>query len=317
MYIVLCSLIYFFDKQDKHKKKRKKEKRDNKEKSKSRNRDKRDKEKGRVKDKTRTLGEAKLPDKTHCHNRQFLVQKDHKDEDKFRLTEKKYVGQSAGYDEGKFSYGSHLYEKSSAFEIVPELPSRIKDGDSEFRNLLGEKLSPYLPEKDDWLDIVVAKVTQNFDEGKTKDNIKESHEEKYGDRRIREEPKFSKRETVQSTVKHGMDSVEKNVDARTEGKRWKGNERDKKSKEKQKDKYKQEGKCKDKKRDKDKNRNEKIEQKIGNMEYKSKECYEGDVTSPDSIITSQLLRESHKSVASMGSLMKRKEFEANGILHGE
>lgn len=292
---------------DKHKKKRKKEKRDHKEKKKGKNRDKRDREKDRVKDKARILDESKLPDKIQCHNRQLLVQKDLEDKDNSALTEKRYAGQSAGYSEGKSSYGSHLPEKFSASEIEPELPKRTKDGESGFWNLWGEKFSDCLPERDDWMDRTVAKVTQNFDEGKTKNKNKDSHEEKYGDRGIRVESKFSRRGTIQPMVKDGMDSVEKNADARTEGKMWKGNGRDEKSKEKQKDKDK-EGKGKDKEKDKRKKKKE----KIGNLE-KSEERYEGDVTSPDSIITSQLLRDSHRSVASMGSLMKRKDFETNGI----
>ncbi|KAL4024653.1 hypothetical protein IC575_013017 [Cucumis melo] len=300
-------------KKDKHKKKRKKENRDHKEKKKSRSRHKRDKEKDRVKDKARTLDESKLPDKIQCHNRQFLFQKDLEDKDNCRLTEKKYAGQSAGYSEGKFSYGSHLPEKFSVSEIALELPKRNKDEDvdSGFRNLLGEKLSTCLPERNDWMDKTMAKVTQNFIEGKTKNKNKDSREAKYGDLGIREESKFSKRGTIQPTVKDGVDSVEKNADARTEEKKWKGDGKDEKSKEKRKDKDK-EGKGKDKERDKKKKKKEKIEQKFGNLE-KSKERYEGDVTSPDSIITSQLLRDSHGSVASMGSLMKRKEFEINGI----
>ncbi|XP_038897668.1 splicing regulatory glutamine/lysine-rich protein 1-like [Benincasa hispida] len=293
-------------KKDDHKKKRKKEKRDHKEKRKSRKRDKRDREKDRVKDKARTLDESKLSDKIQCHNRQFLIQKDLKNKDNCRLTEKRYPGHSAGYSEEKSSYGGHLPERFSASEIDPELPKRIKDGDSGLRNLLGEKLSACLPETDDWMDRTMAKVTHNFDEGKMKNDHKENHEEKYGDRGLWEGSKFSRRGTIQPMAKDGVDSVEKNAGARTEEKMWKGNGRDEKSKEKQKDKDK-EGKGKHKERDKKKKK-----EKIGNME-KSKERYEGDVTSPDSIITSQHLRDSHRSVASVGSLMKRKDFETNGI----
>lgn len=306
-------MIYSFEKKDKHKKKRKKENRDHKEKKKSRSRHKRDKEKDRVKDKAKTLDESKLPDKIQCHNRQFLFQKDLEDKDNCRLTEKRYAGQSAGYSDGKFSCGSHLPEKFSVSEIALELPKRNKDEDvdSGFRNLSGEKLFACLPEKDDWMDKTMAKVTQNFNEGKTKNKNKDSREAKYGDLGIQEESKFRKRGTIQPMVKDGVDSVEKNADAKTEEKKWKGNGRDEKSKDKQKDKDK-EGKGKDKERDKKKKKKEKIEQKFGNLK-KSKERYEGDVTSPDSIITSQLLRDSHGSVASIGSLMKRKEFENNGI----
>ncbi|XP_022146974.1 glutamic acid-rich protein-like isoform X2 [Momordica charantia] len=282
----------------KHKKKRKKEKRDQKEKRKSRNRDKRDKEKDRVKTKTRTSDEAKLPDKTNRHNRHFLVQKDRKDRDNYVLTENKYAGQSAGYTEGQSNYSSHLSDKSRAFKFVPELGRRIKDSEGGSRNLLGEKLSVYLPQRDDWVGRLVAKVTQNFDEGKTKDENKESGEDKYSGREIREESKFSRLETIRPVDQDGVNSVEKNADARTEGKR---------SREKQKDKDRQEGKGKNKRK------TEKPEQKIGSLE-KSKGCNEDDVTSSDSIITSQLLRDSHKPVARMGSLVKRKDFETNGIL---
>ncbi|XP_022924731.1 pre-mRNA-splicing factor 38B-like isoform X1 [Cucurbita moschata] len=282
-------------KKDKHKKKRKKEKRDHKEKGKSRNGDKRDREKDRVKDKARTLDESKLSDRIHCHNRQFLDQKDLEVEDNCRLTRKKHAGQSAGYSEGESSYGSHLPDKFSAFKIVPKLPGRTEDGDSAFRTLLWEKLSVCLPERDDLMDRSVAKVTRSFGEGKTKDENKESCVEKHGDRGIREDSsKFSTMGTVQSMVRDGVDS----------GKKWKGNGRDEKSKDKDKQ---------DKERDKKKKKKEKLEQKIGNLE-KTKERYnEDDNTSADSIITSQLLRDRHRSVASMRNLVKRKDFEGNGI----
>ena len=317
------------------------EKKDKKEKHRDGDK-KRDKEKDgeKTKDKTKASDEKRLSGKTESHGGEKPIQKEVKDKD--NSVEKKFPGHTGGYKAEKLTQSSNLDDAR-----------RIKDEATGTGNLF-ESLSVGDQKKDEGMVRLVAKGTSALAGGMEKD--KRAEDKTTDGQGIRDGTRTGGNAMVQNNTGmfqtkfealprlldknayRKMDGNEKTKDKESDDKRGvkrKEKDREKKShgKDKDRDREKNEDKQKrredkqkkkeekqKKKEDKEKKKEEKAKEKIQlkNAELDNlRESNKHNLTDNHAIKTPQLPNDSNSSVPTGGTLKKRKDFETNGVTHGE
>lgn len=303
----------------KHKEKKdKKDKHRDKKKEKEKERDK-DKEKNSAPDEKRLLGQA------DSQTGEKLTQKEERDKGRNSIQdEKKIAGHVVGYNTTKLSERSHLAEDTKDSKFVQELGRRINDDDRATENKLVEKFTNLDQRKDEGMFKFVAKGVGTVSEGKEKN--KRVDNRKIDGQGIRGEARFSGNSVVPNPLQTRVEGMsrpfQKNVERRVEEKE-KAKEKD--SDEKRGDKRKNKDKekkshGKDKDRDKERKKEEKVKAKNedkNTQQDKLRESNKVDSIGGHNVTTAQFPKDSSKRAAAEENLKKRKEVEANGVLHGE
>lgn len=326
------------------------EKKDKKEKQKDRDK-KRDKEKDgeKTKERTKALDEKRHSGQTEFHGGEKLIQKEVKDKD--NSVDKKLSGQIGGFKAEKLNQNSSLDDES---KLVQEFARRIKDDATGTGNQF-ESFSAADRKKDEGVVRLLAKGTSTVPAGMEKD--RRAEDKTTGGQGTRDgtrpggnamvpnatgivQTKFEalprpldksvdrkmegneKTKDTEGDEKRGVKRKEKDREKKSHGKD-KDRDREKKKEDKQKrkeDKQKKKEEKQKKKEEKEKKKEEKAKEKIQhkNTELdKLRESNKDNLIDNHAIKTPQHLNDSNKSVPTSVTPKKRKDFETNGVTHGE
>ncbi|KAG6574847.1 hypothetical protein SDJN03_25486, partial [Cucurbita argyrosperma subsp. sororia] len=319
-------------KEKKHKKEKKeKEKREGKEKrdkdkSDEKRREKKEKKKDKDKDKDRDKKkdrdkekESRPSGKTGNQNGEAVVRVKHNS-----VEDEKHTAQLDSCIGNKISQNAFFPKETKNSKTVQEVGRRIEDGGAA---KLG-KLAVAQPKKDDRMATQMARNSETMFEGMEHNKNKKIDERNYNGQGIRHEERFSGNSTIPSstttataTVESGVAEMVKQLDKSAERKKEandkigpKEGEEKRGSKHKDKDKEKK-GRRDDKEKKKEK-KAKKAEAKNA-MVDKTKEISKDNVLGrlSTNTNTSQLADSNIGAAVEENLIKKRKDFEANGVLH--
>lgn len=257
------------------------------------------------------------------------------------VQEEKHAGQFDSYVGNKISQNAFLSKETKNTKMVLEVGRRIEDSGTA----KVEKFAVAQPRRDDGMVTQMGRSSETLFEGKEQSKIKKIDERKYNGQGIRHEERFSGNSAVPSsvatatatptataTVESGVPGMFKQMEKSAE-RRKEANDKtrqkegeEKRSKHKDKDKEKK-GRSNDKESDKEKKK-EKKEKKAKEKEMveeknamvdKTKEINKVNLLGRHSTNTntSQLPDSNIGAAVEENLIKKRKDFEPNGVLHGE